>query len=223
MNALNYRFSLDLQSTQSQISIPVLLGDTNRRLYISLTNGGEPYHIADGCMAELVARKADDTSLFNHCIIEKNTNIRYDFTANTASYPGIVNCEVRLYDAEGRLITSPRFIMVVDSRVMYDDDIISESEHTTIDNMILTEAARAKAEEDRVTEFAKSIEASNTATQNCTEATTKATNIANTLETKLASGELNGYTPVKGKDYWTPEDIAQIKSYVSEAILKGEW
>lgn len=33
----------------------------------------------------------------------------------------------------------------------------------------------------------------------------------------------NGYTPVKGVDYWTDEDIAEIKSYVDEAILGGSW
>ncbi len=32
-----------------------------------------------------------------------------------------------------------------------------------------------------------------------------------------------GYTPVKNVDYWTDEDIAEIKSYVDEAILGGEW
>ena len=29
--------------------------------------------------------------------------------------------------------------------------------------------------------------------------------------------------PVKGMDYWTEEDIAEIKSYVDDAILGGEW
>lgn len=33
----------------------------------------------------------------------------------------------------------------------------------------------------------------------------------------------NGYTPVRGTDYWTPTDIAEIKSYVDNAILGGEW
>jgi hypothetical protein len=32
-----------------------------------------------------------------------------------------------------------------------------------------------------------------------------------------------GYTPVRGIDYWTEEDIATIKSYVDEAILNGAW
>ncbi len=34
---------------------------------------------------------------------------------------------------------------------------------------------------------------------------------------------MNGHTPVKGVDYWTAADIAEIKSYVDDAILGGEW
>lgn len=40
------------------------------------------------------------------------------------------------------------------------------------------------------------------------------------------SGEFDGedgYTPVRGTDYWTATDIAEIKSYVDEAILGGAW
>jgi len=33
----------------------------------------------------------------------------------------------------------------------------------------------------------------------------------------------DGYSPVRGKDYWTAGDIAEIKSYVDEAILGGAW
>ena len=32
-----------------------------------------------------------------------------------------------------------------------------------------------------------------------------------------------GYNPVRGTDYWTASDIAQIKSYVDDAILGGAW
>lgn len=33
----------------------------------------------------------------------------------------------------------------------------------------------------------------------------------------------DGYTPVKGTDYWTDDDKAEIKNYVDEAILGGAW
>ena len=37
------------------------------------------------------------------------------------------------------------------------------------------------------------------------------------------SGEFDGKTPARGTDYWTSADIAEIKSYVDEAILGGAW
>lgn len=33
----------------------------------------------------------------------------------------------------------------------------------------------------------------------------------------------DGYSPVKGVDYWTEADKAEIKAYVDEAILGGAW
>lgn len=33
----------------------------------------------------------------------------------------------------------------------------------------------------------------------------------------------SGYSPVRGTDYWTDADKAEIKSYVDEAILGGAW
>lgn len=32
-----------------------------------------------------------------------------------------------------------------------------------------------------------------------------------------------GYTPVRGTDYWTAEDIASIEAYIDDKILNGEW
>ena len=32
-----------------------------------------------------------------------------------------------------------------------------------------------------------------------------------------------GYTPIRGTDYWTASDKAEIKAYVDDAILNGVW
>lgn len=57
-----------------------------------------------------------------------------------------------------------------------------------------------------------------------------ATELDSAINTALAqakaSGEFDGQdgnTPVRGTDYWTDADIAEIKSYVDEAILGGAW
>ena len=46
MNSSIYRFTLDMHSAQSQVSIPVMLGDTGRTLRINLSDGSNPYVIA---------------------------------------------------------------------------------------------------------------------------------------------------------------------------------
>ena len=151
MNYSNYRFNLDVQSTVSQVSLPVRLFDTGRRLYIGLTDGGSPYIIEDGCRAVFCARKADGNPVMNDCLIEKNTIIRYDLTEQTTSCAGVVDCEIRLYGADDNLITSPRFIMVVNDRVVHDDDFpLSEAEKSILDTILFTETERINAEMDRV-------------------------------------------------------------------------
>ena len=49
------------------------------------------------------------------------------------------------------------------------------------------------------------------------------------LGQKGAPGE-DGYTPIKGVDYWTEEDKAEIKEYIDSVMLsfkqeflQGEW
>ena len=55
------------------------------------------------------------------------------------------------------------------------------------------------------------------------------TAIDTALAQAKASGEFNGedgedgHTPVRGTDYWTDADKAEIKSYVDDAILGGAW
>lgn len=43
------------------------------------------------------------------------------------------------------------------------------------------------------------------------------------VDTGVKAQGTAGYTPKRGTDYWTPADIAEIKSYVDDAILGGEW
>ena len=52
------------------------------------------------------------------------------------------------------------------------------------------------------------------------------TAINTALSQAKASGEFDGAagkTPVRGTDYWTAADIAEIKTYVDNAILGGAW
>lgn len=145
-----YRFSLDIKLTQSQVSIPVMFNDTIWGFLINLIDDGKAFDLPDGSRAVFVAKKPDGNTLLNDCIIEKNHIIRYDFTPNTANVEGTTSCEIRVYGPTGRMLTCPRFTMVVDSRVILDDDIIfSDSEKTAIDSILASETQREIAEARR--------------------------------------------------------------------------
>lgn len=155
MNSSNFRFMLDLHTTQSQISIPASLGDTGRVWYISFADGGMPYIIPDGVLAKISIKRQTGSTLEAFCAIEKNTTVKYDFasdeiTVNTAAVAGIHDITVTLYDKDGRILGSPRFTMVVSDRVINKDDIdLSDDDITAIDAILVKEAARQVAETAR--------------------------------------------------------------------------
>ena len=157
MNYSNYRFTLDIQSNLSQVSLPVKLNDTGRQLLIGLTDGGNPYIISEGSMAKFTYKKTEPNSEgiyeagIYDCVLEDNySTIRFDLTSAITNVAGVVDCEIRLYGPNGRLLTSPRFILVVNERVIYDDDIpLDEQQISAIDAIILSEASRVEAENER--------------------------------------------------------------------------
>lgn len=167
MSTFNYRFTLEIQSTMSQASLPVRRGDTNRSLYITLTDGGSPYIIPKGYTAVFVGKKADGAILTSYCIIEKDSIVRYDFTEQTSNVAGIVDCEIRVYAPVGEgekpnMVTSPKFVMVVDERVVLDDEIApSADQMKTFDEIATDEQARRLAEENRALAEEERVEAEN--------------------------------------------------------------
>ncbi len=157
MNYSNHRFTLDIQLQQAQVSVPATLNDTARRLCVGLTDGRKPYIIADGCTAAFAAKKPDGFALYNQCTIENNTVI-YEFTPQTANVAGTYECEIRLYNEDGKQLTSPRFLLVVDEQAIDDDDVIDSFTEVTMLNQIISneterinaENARTSAEDARV-------------------------------------------------------------------------
>ena len=163
MNYSVFRFTLNMHSHRSQASVAAFLGDTAIRLLINITDGGNPYVIADGCTAVLSGTKADGTKLLNRCVILNNTTIQYDFTEQTTSWAGVVNCELTIYGRDKNVITAPKFIIVVDEREVNSDEIIeSENERTALDAMFTAEIARAEAEAARVAAEEARVIAENT-------------------------------------------------------------
>lgn len=151
MNNSTYRFTLDLQKHNSQVSIAVYKYDSAVSLLIGLTDGGKPYKIEEGCYAIFYGMRANGKPLIHKCEFKDNTEITYEFKNATADCVGIVNCQIRLYSADKKLITAPRFTIIVEERVVSEDDIeVIDDSLEGIDQIFTEEKARIEAEEDRV-------------------------------------------------------------------------
>lgn len=160
MNSSIFSFTLDLHTTQSQISIPVLKGDTNREWRISFTDGENPVKLDEGVIATLNIKRPLGTFIIASCAIIEGTTVVYKFeqNKNTAAEEGVHRCDITLYNSNGLLIGSPKFTMVVDEKAVDTDDInISDNDMSIVQGIMVAEAAREEAERVRVNSEAERV------------------------------------------------------------------
>lgn len=125
------RLSLDIHNTSSGETVNAKRGYTAKTLIISLVDGGLPYIIHEDCNAVFTGKKPDGHVVINDCTIKDNTVV-YSFTEQTVSVNGRMNCEIQLFGADGRLIISPKFTIIVSGPVYNDgDEIDSENQINT--------------------------------------------------------------------------------------------
>lgn len=152
MNSSKYTMTLDLHSSQSQYSIPVMYGDTSVTLLINITDGGVPYRIEEGCYAGITIKRPRGTEVNDVCMIRNNTVIEYHFAedGSTCAEEGIHSCDITLFDGKGARIGSPWFTMVVNKKVERSDNLeVSLEDRTLLDSIAAEESKRREAEEVR--------------------------------------------------------------------------
>ncbi len=158
-----YRKSLDLQKNGTQWSVDEKYLDTNsREIIISLTDGGKPYYVDEDINVTVYS----STGAYVECRVESGSII-FEPTRAFLANVGTINCELRLVSSNSKgsqLLTSPRFDIVVYDILANEQSIIDTDDYSAL-----------------VSETVKSI-----------EATKRANDIAETLETKLANGEFKG-------------------------------
>ena len=181
MNDSIKRISLDIHKASSGEAVNAKRGDTGRTIHISLVDGGVPYIISEDCYAVFTAKKADGKVIYNDCTIENNTII-YEVTEQTVAVEGRVNCEIKLYGADNKLITSAKFTILVYGTVYNEGDEVESSDEFNALTQMVGYALEAK-------------ETANEAAEKANEAATKA---AHTAKALMVVGKTEG--PVIGLD-----------------------
>lgn len=142
MRMCTEHIQLELDGHASQTCLALRKGESGRRVVISLMSGGRPYIARGDCYAVLAAKKPDGELLFNGCVIE-NGRVGFTVTAQTTAAEGTLECEARLYGAQGELLITPRFTMRVYSVPVAESELTSASEVTALTELI-AEAREAR-------------------------------------------------------------------------------
>lgn len=161
MELSEYRIYLDIHQTHSGKSLDVKKTDTGRRILISLMDGGFTYNITSECFAVLNGVKPDGAILFKRCAIQDNTII-YEIDEATTNTIGIFECEIRLYGANDKVITSPGFDIVVNDS-SYDPSVAPTSEVDALTHLIseattvITEGKTVNAEAESLNQESEAL------------------------------------------------------------------
>ena len=134
-----YKISLDIHDHGSSVSLKAKRGDTGRLLYITLMDGRNPYVITSECRAVFTAKKADGNILYNECSVIGNT-ITYAFTPQTTSAVGKAECEIKLYGAGNKLLTTARFTLIVEDTVYNEGDEVEPEKEVSALTALVSEA-----------------------------------------------------------------------------------
>lgn len=143
-----YKISLDIHDHGSHVSLKAKRGDTGRLLYITLMDGSKPYVITEDSLAVFTAKKADGNILYNKCSVIDNCII-YEFTPQTTSAVGKADCEIKLYGAENKLLTSARFTLIVEDTVYNEGDEVESEKEVSALTALVSEANTLISEVER--------------------------------------------------------------------------
>lgn len=143
-----YKIYLDIHNYGSHVLLKAKKGDTGSILYITLMDGRTHYVITPECYAVFTAKKADGKILYNKCTFIENM-IVYEFTPQTTSSVGKVECEIKLYGSGDQLLTSAGFtLLVMDTVYNEDTEVGSEKEVTALTSLV-SEATSLISEVER--------------------------------------------------------------------------
>lgn len=186
-----YRINLDIHTAGAQVQLTAKRGDVARRIYMTLYEDGKPWaHALDGMTrAVLTVVTPEDILISNDCDIRSDGTVVFDFTALTVKDLGVDECELTVYDAEGNVLTSPRFTILVDDTVFETGQIAGAAWKDAID--------RAKAE---IRETTDAIE------EDVNDLKTQTVRFPSVSDMAAAAGDLKPGMQAVTLGRWAPRD-----------------
>ena len=139
--------NLDLSRQSAGLCLYAKQGDADSRyLRVCLTNQGQTY-TPTGVQANFRARKPDGTMVYNPAVINADGSVTVELTEQTLAVAGPVLADVCLCGAEGQVLSSASFMIMVDAQP-YGDRVESTNEwQALLKRMALLELDSATEEQ----------------------------------------------------------------------------
>lgn len=134
-------YTLDIKRPGSQFTVEGLhVGDNSLRVFnFHFCEGQNDFQIPKDCIATLYARLPDkaNTTVYAPCHIEGNAVVfslsgAPEGAASLTSYAGKVDAEIRLTTANGGILTSPKFSLLVEDTLQDDGAIEAVSDFSAL-------------------------------------------------------------------------------------------
>ena len=216
-----YRIALDMHKDASQYTLHAKRYDTARTIRATFTDGGKPFDVS-GYYPILTGKNAAEETIYESCKIADNSVI-YDFTAPLTDLPGVVECEIQLYNQDPTqggavMITSARFSVIVAEAVYQEGDPKAEANRDAFTQLLGETILAKKAANDAA------AEANDAAAEVLLRADTGkfdgAPGVPGAPGKKGDKGDPGepGKTPVAGVDFFTEADKAEMQDAVLSQI-----
>lgn len=197
MNSSKYIFTLDLRSVQSQITLPVTQGDTNRTLIVSFSDGAKPFILEEGTSAMMSVVRPTGTFMQEYCEVEEGgACVKYHFSEHTSIVPGLNKCQLVILNGAGKQIASPNFSLDIAPKLVDGNDVVIPDEDlVALDVIYQREAARQEAEAKRATAEVLRDDAERQRESDAREAIKEVTELTESIEQMRDNGDFNGKSP----------------------------
>ena len=165
MNPSISRFTLDLQASQSQVSVPVNKNDSGRVWEISISDGNVPYILEDSVFVILSIKMPTGELMESYnCQVKPDKNIivcdfrEMEIFEIVTSAPGIHSCQITLRDGSNQ--KSPQLGTAAFTMVVHDVGVVTEIElpdeaELKLKDIDAAEAIRRSNEETRIANEAR--------------------------------------------------------------------
>lgn len=173
---------IDINSGKVRKSVAICQQDTiQRTLNFQLVDSGTAIDMSNLLFAEILIHKADGYEADNGCVIDGDS-VQYTLRTTDTSALGINQAQLQLTFADGQVVTTPTFEIVVYSKVLDQNVQRSTNEYTALtEQLVLINEMKTQAEgyvTEAQTAATNATEQAEIAEGHATDAETSATNAA---------------------------------------------